>query len=233
MKFYPTLNDYITGQQARLAILATANLPEQGVITRVLAAGQTSGNAYSLTQEVDRLSIDCLGILADRHHRSFTLSTGRERELYHKGTSIREHRHIFAVSGYDCRVLSERLGVAITQELLGANIVIERDDGQDYSLTAAPQETYFVIAPPGISQQPKPPIAVLVRHAQQEGCGVTGKLIADTHGKPELTKKFVDESKTHRGIVCRIEYPTPVEEQPAVLQPGQRVFFRYSMGITP
>ncbi len=178
MHFYNTLADYEKGERAKLDALPSANLPERGIITRVLAspsgqAHETHPATYSVTSEVPYLDIDHLGILDDRHRRATRRRTGREEEWAPKGVWIREHRHLFAVSPADCLALSNRLGVEISPELLGANIIIEREDMQPYSLCAVPQNTYFSITPRG-SQTPESTFATLKHYTEQQGCGRTG-----------------------------------------------------------
>jgi hypothetical protein len=234
MLLYDNLAAYIEGEKVKLEKLATANLPEKGVIIQVLGPAENQDKAtnldgYSVTRPVEELVIDYEGIHGDRHRRTFHPSTGREKTLYPKGTIIREHRHIFAVSLRDCDELSNRLGVEVTPELLGANLVIAREDAAPYSLSALPIGTHLVIVEPATTEMPRPGIATLVRYAQQQGCGITGNAISKTYGA-DLTKRFGDESKTNRGIVCSVEYPV---HPPAALKVGQTVFFRYSMGVTP
>ena len=127
MLFYKNLEEFIEGQKKKLEKITSANIPEKGLILKVLAQNKDQTNKlsnYSVTSEVDSLDINYLGILRDRHNRAFRERTGRESSIYAKGNVIREHRHIFVVSLYDCKVLSNLLKVGVTPELLGANLVI-------------------------------------------------------------------------------------------------------------
>jgi hypothetical protein len=45
-----------------------------------------------------------------------------------------------------------------------------------------------------------------------------------------MTKKFVNNAKDNRGIVCSVEYPCL---EPATIKPGMKVFFKHSMGVAP
>ena len=110
MLLYNNLEEYVKGQREKLDKLNNANIPERGLIIKVLISSEnqdkeTNIKGYSITNEIPLLLINTLGILGDRHYREVRNSTGRERELYQKGTIIREHRHVFAVSHYDCKVL--------------------------------------------------------------------------------------------------------------------------------
>lgn len=235
MLFYNNLEDYIKDQQARLANLPNANIPERGIVLKVLLPRENQDKSsdvvnYSITHEVPQIEIDYLGIFGDRHRRTHKPSSGREITLYPKKTEMREHRNLFAMSPYDCRVLSDKLGVEVTPELLGANVVMGREDGRDYSLSSLPHQAYLIIAPEQSLEMPKPPIATLLNYAKQQGCGVTGNAIAKKYNDSTLTKRFIEHSKENRGIVCSIEYPI---EPTAKIRQGQKVFFKFPMGIAP
>lgn len=236
MLFYDDLRSFVSGQREKLENLPNANIPEQGLILKVLGPAEDQDRRsnvaeYSITRETDGLEIDYRGIFGDRHRRSNRASTSREKSTYPKGTTIREHRHVFAVSLYDCEVLSEALGVAVTPEVLGANLLIEREDRKDYSLSHLPLGTNLLVsADLGSSESPKPPLATLVHHVQQQGCGVTGNTIARRYQDRSLTKRFMESSKNNRGIVLSVEYPV---DNSAILKVGQKVFFRFPMGVAP
>lgn len=234
MLFYKSLEDYVEGQKAKLEKLVNFNIPERGLVIKVLNSDleiTKSGDIvnYSVTKEVSQLEIDSLGIVGDRHRRLYAETTAREKALYKKGTKVREHRHIFVVSLYDCKVLSEKLGVEVTPELLGANLVIGKEDQKDFSISELPENTHLIIAPENSFETPKPPLATLKHYTKQQGCGVTGNAITHKYPGNDLTKLFVENSKTNRGIVCSIEYPV---DQPAIIKPGQVVFFKFPMGVS-
>ncbi|MEK6825736.1 MAG: hypothetical protein AABY00_03040 [Nanoarchaeota archaeon] len=233
MFFYQNRFEYIQVEKEKLNDLMLSNIPERGIITRVLLSEdqRTTTNiaSYSVTKEVDEFQVTIEGIKGERHW-GMIASSGRERAIYPKGTQILGQRQIFAVSPYDCRVLSEKIGVEVTPELLGANLVIEREDRSNYSLSELPHGTYLCIAPQNAQELPRPPIATLIHHVEQQGCGVTGAAIAAHYSDPLLVRKFTQNSKTNRGIVCRIEYPV---DPAATLQKGQIVFFKFPQGISP
>lgn len=235
MLFYDDLEEYVKGQREKLDNLDGANIPERGLILRVLAPSEnqdktTNASNYSVTREVNRIQINHLGIVRDRHYGDVRPSTAREKSLYPKGIMISGHRHVFAVSLHDCKILSNLLNVEVTPELLGANIVIGREDGGDYSLSSLPQNTYLLIAAQGAVEIPKPPIATLKHYALQQGCGITGNSISEKYGDKSLTQKFIASSKNNRGIVCSVEQPV---NDLAFIEAGQSVFFRFSKGIVP
>ncbi len=236
MEFYTTLGTYVQGELERLSRLHEANIPERGVISRVLCPSKmqdkkTNRDAFSVTHEVPYLELDYLGIVGDRHQRAVRGSTAREKNVYPKGEMIRQHRHVFAVSEYDCRVLSERMELDVTPELLGANVVIEREDKQNYSLSKLPQGTYLLIGTALAYEASIPPLATLVKYATQQGCPITGNVIRRAYGADEeITRTFVEVSAENRGIVCGVEYPV---EHKVRLEAGQKVFFNFATGVCP
>ena len=100
MLFYKNLEEFIEGQKKKLEKITSANIPEKGLILKVLAQNKDQTNKlsnYSVTSEVDSLDINYLGILNDRHSRP-SRQRIREGSIYAKGNVIREHRHIFVDS---------------------------------------------------------------------------------------------------------------------------------------
>lgn len=236
MLFYENLIAYQRGEMERLRRLEAANIPERGIITKVLlpgeGAGQRQGSAsYVVTHSVDEVQVDAQGLVGDRHRCRSRPSSGRESSLYPRGTIIRQHRHLCIVSMHDCRVLSEQLGVSVTPELLGANLVIGRCDGEGCSLSELPRGTHLLVVPAGGdgTTVPKPPIATIVHGVKQEGCGITGRAIADRYGDPTLVRRFRQHATGHRGIICSVEFPV---EDFAPLRPGLHVVFRFPTAVS-
>jgi hypothetical protein len=229
MIFYADLSDYVARQRERLAALETSNIPEIAVLSRVLAPAP-GREGYPTTREVPALEVDALGLLGDRHRVAARGATGREGSLYPRGARIRQHRHLCAVSSHDCAALSEKLGVAVTPELLGANLLIDRLDGAPFSATDLPPATHLLVMPAGATEAPKPPIATLVHFVKQRGCHITGKAIADHYGDPRLVKAFREHARDNRGLICSVEYPV---DAPARLRAGQRVALRFAASLAP
>ncbi len=235
MLYYTNLEEYLDGKRSDLERIAQANIPEKGIILQVLQSRPDQTRAdhptrYSITHATKQITLDYLGIHGDRHRGPAAFATGREKADYPKHTVIPSKRHVFAVSPYDCNVLSDLLQVDVTPALLGANLVIGREDGQDYSLTALPENTRLAIGKQGSTTPARPPLAMLIHYVQQQGCGVTGNALAETYHDVTLTRRFVQHTHDHRGIVCTIEYPV---ETPALISPGQNVFFKFPQAIAP
>ena len=168
MLFYDNLSEFIENQSEKLEKMKSANIPDVGVILDVLGPNDnqdltTNPGRHSVTQSVDRLSVDCHGITGDRHRGLTRPSTGREGPLYkNTGASIVNRRQIFAVCPYECRLLSQHLDVEMTPQLLGANLVIGREDGEAFSISDVPLNTYFVMAPLDADAPSTPPVATLI-----------------------------------------------------------------------
>lgn len=227
MLFYESLSEYQEQELARLQRLAASNLPERGVVAAVLAPAGDAAHP-SVNTDVEALAVDSQGIIGDRHRCQSRPSNGRESSLYPRGTLIRQHRHLCIVSRHDCQVLSQQLGVAITPGLLGANMVIDRLDGEAFSLSELPRGTHMLIVPARATTTPRPPLATLVHGVKQQGCGITGHAIAQRYGDRGLVSAFRDCATNNRGIICSVEYPVG---SAAVLTAGQGVVFRYPSGV--
>lgn len=235
MLFYQNAAEYFEEEKKRLIQRQSANLPDEGCITRLMLPSAKLNEDdhfpyYCLTHEVDTLEVDYRGIVGERHQAVTRASGGRELKVYPRGTQIRGHRHLFVSCSSDIAELSQRMGVEITAEMLGLNLLIDREDGEDFSLTELPAGTVMLLADEDATKPEKPPLATFTSFVKQEGCGITGKLIADHYGDPTLTRKFREVSKDHRGILCSVEFPV---EAKVLLKRGQRIFFRYSKALAP
>ena len=233
MQFYDNLNEYVQQERKKLDQLLQKSIPEVGVILDVFGPSddqdvRNNPGGHSVTQPVDQLFVDCHGIEGDRHRCLTRQSTPRETPLYRQTRSeIVNRRQLFATSPYECAVLSDRLDVEVSPQLLGANLLIGREDGRDFSISDLPVNTYLVIAPPEATEMPAPPLATLIHHVRQKGCGRTGRALAKAYDDESLTKRFVEHAESQRGILCGVEYPV---SEPAVLERGQKVFLKFPMG---
>ena len=235
MLFYQNAADYLEQEQKRLVERQGANLPDEGRITQLMLPSAELNEDdhfpyYSLTHEVNSLEVDYRGIVGERHQAVTRPSGGRELKVYPRGTQIRGHRHLFVSCSADVAEISRLMGLEVTPEMLGLNLLIDREDGEDFSLTELPVGTMMLLADEEATKPSKPPLATFTSFVKQEGCGITGKLIAEHYGDPTLTRKFREVAKDHRGILCSVEFPV---EATVFLKKNQRIFFRYSQGLAP
>ena len=233
MLFYDDLDTYIDAERAKLDALREANIPAVGTILGVFGPAEdqdvrSNPGGHSVTRGVDSLTIDYEGVAGDRHRTITRRSTPREAPLYAQTrATIVNRRQLFAVSAFECALLSERLGVDVTPELLGANLLIGREDGTDFSISKLPINTYLAIAPAGDDALPVPPAATLIHYVQQKGCGRTGRALAKAYDDESLVDRFKAVAEFERGILLTVEYPVT---EPVDLVAGQRVHFRFPMG---
>lgn len=233
MLFYDDLDTYIDEERAKLDRLREANIPGVGTILAVFGPAEdqdvrSNPGGHSVTRAVDALSIDYEGVAGDRHRTITRRSTPREAPLYEQTrATIVNRRQLFAVSPYECSLLTDRLGVDVTPELLGANLLIGRDDGADFSISRLPINTYLAIGPGDDDALPVPPAATLIHYVQQKGCGRTGRALARAYEDESLVDRFKAVAEFERGILLTVEYPVA---EPVDLVAGQRVHFRFPMG---
>ncbi len=233
MLFYDDFRSYVAAQTRLLDDLEAANIPEVGVIVDVFGPAENQDMAanpgrHSVTQRVPELMVDCAGIDGDRHRGLTRPSTTREGALYRNtAVAIANRRQLFAVSPHECQLLSQKLQVEVTPQLLGANLCIARRDGEEFYLSDIPTNTYRVIGDPDAAEMPRPPVATLIQYLQQKGCSRTGRALATAYDDGDLTERFVDNAEFRRGILCGVEYPA---DQPTALRAGQLVFFKFPVG---
>ena len=237
MLFYQNFQEYLQQETQRLEILKRTPLPHQGIISQTLlstesvnSASSPSSFSYLITHPVNHLYLDGQGIIGDRHRCISRPSGGREKQLYPRGTEIIQRRHLLIVSQADCQALSDRIGVEITPQLLGANLVIDDVNGHAFSMSMIPTGTHLVFTDPNLGSSSRPPLATLIAYVQQRGCGQTGKVIADHYQDQSLVKRFRDESRENRGMIFCVEYPV---KHSVPLSVGQTVEFYYASGISP
>ena len=228
MHIHKNLEHYLGFQKQRHNEILDGNLPERGVISRILAPSGLSeekdGEKYLVNHDAEVLEIDRTGIIDDRHNCAYREMNSREKEIFPRRAVIRQHRHLVAISRYDCKVISEAMGTEIDPALMGVNLVIDRKDGKDFSLSSIPFGTYIAIG----GEPRKQPIT-LQHHVTQEGCGVTGGAIAETFNNEGLRLEFFKASKKNRGIILGIEH---IEGEIQKLTVGQEAHFLFPMGFT-
>jgi hypothetical protein len=233
MMFYKDITSYIEGMSAELDELRNANIPDYGIILDILGPNENQDRLqnpgrHSVNRPVEQLTIDCNGIRGDRHRRLTRPSNAREAKLYGRtGVPIVNRRQVFVTSPSECEALTNTLGVEITAGLLGANLVIGREDRDEFYISDLPSNTYLVIGAPESTEPVKPPIATLIQYVRQKGCRLTGSAIVTRYCDQKLKKQFIENTRRRRGILCSVEYPV---DEPATLERGQKVFFRFPEG---
>ena len=152
------------------------------------------------------------------------------QSLIEEQSVVKIKEELTEIHAADIAEISRRMGLEVTAEMLGLNLVIDRVDRCDFSITELPVGTVLLLGNEGAEKAAKPPLATLTSFVKQEGCGITGRLIAEHYGDPGLTRKFREISKDHRGLLCSVEFPV---DHTVYLKPGLTVFFKYSKGLAP
>ena len=240
MTYAHELDHYILVLEHELARLTQSNFPNNGrlVVSKVLhpKPANATGPGYMFTEEKDEpLEVTISGIVGSRKYAPERASNGRERFALPKGAHLKNYRHLLAVSEYDCEKLSDKMGVEITPELLGVNLVLEREDREPYELTALLPNTHLQVFDKSVLDPPEDNTgleALLQVQTEQMGCKITGNSIANYYKDTSLAQRFEREGKRNRGLVLSLEHPVDLDDRVAEFIPGQRVYVRFPTGRT-
>jgi hypothetical protein len=233
MIFYKDFATFLEGEAVELDAMQSMDIPEEVEILDILGPNENQDRKenpgrHSVTRPVETLTIDHEGIVGDRHRGMTRPSTAREAKLYARTReTIVNRRQVFVLSPNECEALTINLGAEVTPELLGANLVLGRPNGEEFYVSDLPTNTYLVVDQPDALKPGKPPVATLIQYVQQKGCTLTGRALETRYGDHRLWRKFIENSRERRGILCSIEYPV---DKPAILQRGQKVFLRFPAG---
>ena len=153
---------------------------------------------------VDALELDWGGPVGDRHHGELMSSDTRQKAVYPRGTTIRNHRQVSIVDTAELALIAQALGVpAIAPGLLADNICT---DGLT-ELTQLPRMTRLVFDGG----------AVLMLGGENFPCTIAGALVGDVHGtRPEA---FPKAAMGLRGVTGWVEHP-------GIVTPGTKVEVR-------
>ena len=152
-------------------------------------------------QQVDELVLDWGGPVGDRHHGLTMSSDVRQKEVFSRGTEIRNHRQVSIVDVGELREIAVALGIQdLAPGTIADNICTEGID----DLTALPPLTRLVFAGG----------AVLLTGGRNMPCTIAGGLVADRYGtRAESVPKA---AMGLRGITGWVE-------RPGIIRPGDEV----------
>lgn len=232
--YYESIEDYIKGSRKKLDDLGAEGIPSVAIVSGTYLPDfhktKEDDVDYLVTRKVSGFNVSYEGITVDRRHAGIVRSsTGREKDIYNPGTKIRQNRHVLAISQKDCDILSDRLGVQITPELLGANLLITGLKNIRFSLSMLPENTHLLFYEPGMLFTRGAQVATMKHEALQRGCKYTAKAIADHYDDKSLVKKFIQESKDHRGVLLSVQHPA---DNLGFIREFQRVKILFSKGET-
>lgn len=148
---------------------------------------------------VSELELDWGGPVGDRHHGLTMSSDTRQKAVYPRGTTIRNHRQVSLVDMGELARIAATLGIPdIAPGLIADNICTEGLDG----LTQLPRMTRLVFDGG----------AVLMLGGENFPCTIAGALVGDVHGtRPE---SFPKAAMGLRGVTGWVEHP-------GIIRPGE------------
>jgi hypothetical protein len=166
-------------------------------------AGEYQPSDYFVTAPTKELLFTTKGISGDRHFGYDTLSGGRSKSMYPKGTLVRNNRQWLAVSPEEVLQISQNLGLEgrLTPELLGASMLIEGWP----QLTKLPPMTHLLFSKQDTLETPRQDDVMLIVYAGAIPCAVAGKSLANHFEMPRLESEFVKGAWNMRGTTGWVE----------------------------
>ena len=150
---------------------------------------------HAVPMPVDELVLDWGGPVGDRHHGETMLSDTRQKQVYERGTRIRNHRQVSLVDTAELARIAAALGIdTLAPGLIADNICTQGVE----DLTSLPAMTRLVFDGG----------AVLMVGGENYPCTIAGALVADVHGtRPEA---FPKAAMGLRGVTAWVEHPGTV-----------------------
>jgi hypothetical protein len=138
------------------------------------------------------LDLDWGGPVGDRHHGLTMKSDARQKDVFARGTEIRNHRQISIVDLSELATIAKQLGIErIEPGLIADNICTEGIPG----LTALPRMTRLVFDGG----------AVIMLGGENLPCVIAGAMVADRHGT--TPQQFPKAAMGLRGVTGWVEHP--------------------------
>ena len=144
---------------------------------------------------VDELELDWGGAVGDRPHGVTMSSDTRQKEVFSRGTEIRNHRQLSIVDTEELAAIAERLGIdTLAPGTIADNICTEGLPG----LTGLAPLSRLVFASG----------AVLMTGGFNAPCTIAGRMVQDRYGSP--AERFPKAAWDLRGITAWVERPGPI-----------------------
>lgn len=146
-------------------------------------------------QAVDELQLDWGGAISDRHHGLTMSSDTRQKEVFARGTEIRNHRQLSIVDLSELAAIAAALGIdELAPGTIADNICTEGIDG----LTALAPLTRLVFGSG----------AVLMTGGFNTPCTIAGRMVQSRYGS--APERFPKAAWDLRGITAWVERPGPI-----------------------
>ncbi|MDA3021999.1 MAG: MOSC domain-containing protein [Actinomycetota bacterium] len=141
---------------------------------------------------VAELELDWGGPVGDRHHGLTMASDVRQKDVFPRGTTIRNHRQISIVDVAELESISAELGIAeIAPGVVADNICTEGING----LTELPRMTRLLFAGG----------AVVMLGGENFPCTIAGALVGARYGT--AAERFPKSAMGRRGVTGWVEHP--------------------------
>ena len=163
--------------------------------TGTVAAVHVWPPGADVPEAVDQLLLDWGGAIGDRHHGLTMSSDTRQKEVFARGTEIRNHRQLSIVDRAELAAIAEGLGIAeLAPGTIADNICTEGLAG----LTALAPLTRLAFASG----------AVLMTGGFNTPCTIAGRMVQARYSSP--AERFPKAAWDLRGITAWVERPGPI-----------------------
>lgn len=172
----------------------------------IVAATHVWPTGADVPTPVEELHLDWGGAVGDRHHGLTMSSDTRQKEVFSRGTEIRNHRQLSIVDLDELARIAAALGIdEIAPGTIADNICTEGID----DLTALPPLSRLVFASG----------AVLMTGGFNTPCTIAGRMVQNRYGS--AAERFPKAAWDLRGITGWVECPGTIRagDEVRVVQP--------------
>ena len=155
-------------------------------------------------ETVEELQLDWGGAIGDRHHGVTMSSDTRQKEVFARGTEIRNHRQVSIVDLAELAAIAQGLGI---QELAPGTIADNICTEGIEHLTQLPHMTRLIFEGG----------AVLILGGENFPCTIAGAMVGAVHGTSK--SKFPKAAMGLRGVTGWVEHP-------GLVRPGMAIEVR-------
>lgn len=152
-------------------------------------------SGVDVPEAVEELPLDWGGVVGDRHHGITMSSDTRQKEVFARGTEIRNHRQVSIVDLAELAAIAQALGIEeLAPGTIADNICTEGLTG----LTSLAPLSRLVFASG----------AVLMTGGFNTPCTIAGRMVAARYGS--APERFPKAAWDLRGITGWVERPGPI-----------------------
>jgi hypothetical protein len=171
------------------------------IATGVVVATHVWPADSDIPLDVPALDLDWGGAIGDRHHGVTMSSDTRQKEVFARGTEIRNHRQLSIIDAAELAEIAAALGI---DELAAGTIADNICTSGIPGLTALEAMSRLEFASG----------AVLMTGGRNAPCTIAGRMVQARYGSP--AEKFPKAAFDRRGITAWVE-------RPGAIRPGDEV----------